>query len=86
MALSTTTREWFSKHGLEGFMHVVDAPRHHEPEKVAPTIDLEEITEGKIHALIGLPSGGLQSIETPSTKILTEYFGEYSLSSKAYRT
>ena len=52
MALSTATREWFSKHGLEGFLKVPDAPPHDELEKVASTIDLEEITEGTIQALI----------------------------------
>ena len=48
MALSTATREWFSKQGLEGFLRVVDTPSHEEPAKVATTIDLEEITEGTI--------------------------------------
>ena len=64
MALSTATREWFSEHGLEGFLRVADAPPHEEPEKVAPPIDLEEITEGTIQALIGLPTGGLRSTRT----------------------
>ena len=86
MALSTATREWFSKHDVEGFLRVTNAPPHDKAEKVAPAIDLDEITEGTIHALIGLPAGGLRSIENPSTEILTEYFGEYSLSSKVYRT
>ena len=86
MALSTATKEWFSKHGLDGFPRVVDAPPHDEPEKVTPTIDLEEIAEGTIHALVGLPAVGLRSIESPSTEILTEYFGEYSLRNKAYKT
>ena len=50
---------------------------HEELEKVALQIDLEEIIE---------PAGGLYSIENPSTKTLTEYFGEYSIASKAYET
>ena len=53
---------------------------------MAPTIDLAEITEGTIQALMGLQAGGLQSVERPSTEILMVYFDEYSLSSKAYRT
>ena len=59
MALSIAAREWFSKHGLEGFLRVADASPHEEPEKVAPRIDLEEITEGTIQALIGLTDGEL---------------------------
>ena len=52
---------------------------------MAATIDLVEITEGTIQALTGLQAGALQSVESPSNEILLEYFGEYSLSSKAYR-
>ena len=55
-------------------------------ENVAPTIKLEEISEGTVQALVGLPTGGLCSIENPFNEILTEYFREYSVGSKAYRT
>ena len=48
-------------------------------------IDLEEISEGTMQTLVGLPARGLCSIENPSTEILTEYFGEYFIASKAYR-
>ena len=51
MALSTIAREWYSKNVLEGFLRITDAPLHEEPEKVAPTIDLKEITEDTIQAL-----------------------------------
>ena len=86
MALSDAAREWFTKNGLEGFLRIADAPPHEEPKHVASTIDLAEITEGTIQALTGLQARGLQSVENPSSDILLEYFGEYSLSSKAYRT
>ena len=49
-------------------------------------IDLDEISEGTVQALVGFPARGLYSIENPSTEMLIEYFGEYSLASKAYRT
>ena len=68
MALSTATREWFSKNNLDGFLQIVDAPPHEEPEKVAPTIDLEEITEGTIQALTGLPPGELRSRKAYQTQ------------------
>ena len=71
---------------MEGFLRIAEVPPHDEPEQAAATIDLSKITEGAIKALIGLQAGGLQSVECPSNKILFEYFGEYSLSSKAYRT
>ena len=39
-----------------------------------------------MQALTGLQAVGMRSIECPSNLILFEYFGENSLSSKAYRT
>ena len=86
MALSDAAREWFTKNGLEGFLRIADAPPHEEPEQVAATIDLSKIMEGTILTVTGLQAGGLQSVEIPSNKIMSEYFGEYSLNSKAYRT
>ena len=82
MALSEEAKQWLTKHGLEGFLRIADAPTHDEPEQAAATIDLSEITEGAVQALTGLQAGGLQSVECPSNQILFEY----SLSSKAYRT
>ena len=66
------------KQGLEGFIRVTEAPPHQELEKVAKTIDVEGILEATIQAAIELSTGGLHSIETPTTEILVEYFGEYS--------
>ena len=57
MALSETAKKWFTQHGLEGFLRITEAPPHKEAEKVAKKIDIEEITEEAIHALIRLPEG-----------------------------
>ena len=86
MALSDEAKQWLTEHGLEGFLRIADAPPHDEPKHVTATINLSEITEGTVQALTGLQAGGLQSVECPSNEILFEYFGEYSLSSKAYQT
>ena len=86
MALSEEARQWLTENGLEGLLRVVDVPPHAEPEQATATIDLSEITKGAVQALTGMQAGGLRSIESPSNQILFEYFGEYSLSSKAYRT
>ena len=67
-------------------MRIADAPPHAEPEQAATTIDLSEVTEGAVQTLTGIKSDGLRSIENPSNQILFEYFSEYSISSKAYRT
>ena len=86
MALSEEARQWLTDNGLEGFLRIANAPPHDEPEQADATIDMSEITEGAVQALTGLQAGGMQSVESPSNEILVEYFGEYSLSSKAYRT
>ena len=86
MALSDAAKHWLSRNGLEEFLQIAEAPLHEEPERVALQIDLDEITEGMVQALTSLPAGGLYSIENPSTETLTEYFGKYSIASKAYHT
>ena len=86
MALSDATKNWFNKNGLQRLLRVVKATLHEEPEKVALQINLEEITKGMVQSLIELLAGDLYSIDNPSTKTLTEYFGKYSIASKAYRT
>ena len=64
----------------------MDVPPYEELEKATYIIDLDEISEGTVQALVGFPARGLYSIENPSTEMLIEYFGEYSLASKAYHT
>ena len=86
MALSEEARQWMIENGLEGLLRIADAPPHAEPEQATTTIDLSKVTEGAMQALTGLKAGGLRFIENPSNQILFEYFGEYSISSKAYRT
>ena len=86
MALPTEAKDWLQKNRLEALIQVAEAPLHKEPEKVAKTIDVDGISEEIIQAAIELPSGCIQSIENPSTEILDEYFDEFSIMSKAYRT
>ena len=59
MALSEEARQWLTEKGLEGLLRIADAPPHAEPEQAATTINLSEITEGAVQALIGLQAGGL---------------------------
>ena len=48
MALSTATRDWISKNGLEGNLQVADLPPHEEPEKAVLTIGIKKIFEGTV--------------------------------------
>ena len=85
MALSVEAKDWFQRKGLKGFIRVAEAQPHKEPEKVATTIDIDGISKAMVQAAIEIPSKGLQSIENPSTDILTEYFGEFLIVRKAYQ-
>ena len=86
VVLSETTKKWFKQHGLEGFLRIVKAPPHGKTKKVVKKIDTEIITEEAIRVLIGLPKGGIYSIENPSPEAMKKFFREYSLASKAYQT
>ena len=68
MALSDEGKQWLTEHGLEGFLRIADAPPHDEPKHVTATINLSEITEGTVQALIGLQAEGLQSVNAPPTR------------------
>ena len=85
-ALSEAAKKWLRQHGLEGFLTIMEVPPHQEAEKIVKEIDTELITEEAIRALIGLPEGGIFTIDNPTPEQLRKYFGEYSLASKAYRT
>ena len=52
MGLSTQAKDWLTKHGLDGFIRVTEAPPHMEPEKIATTIDMEGIFEVTMQAVI----------------------------------
>ena len=44
--LSAGVKEWLQQHDLEGFIHIVKALPHPEPEVIAKKIDVEEISRG----------------------------------------
>ena len=57
MALLEEARQCMTKNGLEGLLRIADAPPHAKPEQAATTIDLSEVTEGAVQALIGIKAG-----------------------------
>ena len=86
MALLNEVKNCLIKNGLEGFIRVAEAPPHEEQDKVAMTIVVGKLSEGMVQGAIELPSGGLHSIENPSTQTLTKYFEDFSIASTANRT
>ena len=85
-ALSEARKKWLRQHGLDGVLTIMETPQHWEAEKIVKEINTELITDEANRSLIGLPEGGIFTIENPTLEHLRKYFGEYSLASKAYRT
>ena len=67
-------------------MKVIDAPAHPDAQAVARRIHPDTITNNVIRAALDLQRGGDHDVEIPPATTLKEYFGEYSVSGKAYRT
>ena len=85
MTLSEAAKKWLKQHGLEGFLRIVEALPHEDAEKVVKDIDTEVTTEEAIRALIGLPEGDRFSINNPTPKMLTKYFGEWPARRTAHK-
>ena len=83
---SLETRAWPQERGLGGYLKVIDAPTHPDAQAVARRIQPDTITNNVVRAALDLQRGGDHDVEIPSSMTLKEYFGEYSVSGKAYRT
>ena len=65
MELSTKLKEWLQKHGLEGFIWVVEAPPHPDVQEVAKKLNVDTITNATIRKMLGLSGSGERHIEIP---------------------
>ena len=77
---------WLQRHGLGGYLCVINAPRHPEAQEIAPQLYLDTVTNNLIRSALGLHRGGDHDVEIPPQTILKDYFGLYSVSGKEYRT
>ena len=65
---------------------MAEAPPHPNSHDMATKINIDTITNTTITKKLGLTSIGEHHFEIPPSEVLERYFGEYSLSAKAYRT
>ena len=86
LAASPETRAWLQERGLGGYLKVIDTPAHPDAPAVARRIHPDTITNNVIRVALDLQRGGDHDVEIPPTTTLKEYFGEYSVSGKSYRT
>ena len=59
MVLFVEVKDWLQNNRVEGFIRVAEALPHKDPEKIAKTIDVEDISKATIHAAIEFRSEGL---------------------------
>ena len=83
---SAATRTWLQEHGMGGYLKVIDAPAHPDAQKTSKEVCPEAITNRVIRAALELHKGGAHDADIPPAAKLKQYFGEYSVSGKAYRT
>ena len=64
---------------------MIDAPAHPDAQAAARRIHPNTVTN-MIRSVLNLQQGGDHEVKIPPTTALKEYFGEYSISGKAYRS
>ena len=84
--VSQEIRTWLHRCGLGGYLRVVDASPHPEPQEIARQLHPDTVTNNIIRSALDLQRGGEHDIEVPRHTTLKDYFGVYSVSGKAYRT
>ena len=86
LEVSKELRTWITKHGLTGYLNVLEAPPHPEAQAIAKKIHLDTISNNMICGALRLRRGDDHNIDVLPQHILEQHFGEYSLSAKAHRT
>ena len=73
LEVSKELRTWITRHGLTGYLNVLEAPPHPKAQAIARKIHPDTISNNMIRV-------------APPQHILEQHFGEYSLSAKAHHT
>ena len=70
LEVSKELRTWITRHGLTGYLNVLEAPPHSEAQAIAKKIHPDTITNNMIREALRLQRGGEHDIDTPSQHIL----------------
>ena len=84
--ITSALRGWLHDHGLVGYIKVAEAPPHPNALEMATKINVDTITSATIRKKLGLSNMGERYFNIFPNEVLERYFGEHSLSAKAYRT
>ena len=83
---SPTLRKWLHQHHLVGYLRVLATEPWVDLKAVYATIDMADITPEVVRAYQDLPPGGIKDVEMLSHDRISAYYGEFSATSKSYKT
>ena len=84
--ISPALRRWLHDKSFGGYIRVAEVPPHPDAQEVAKKLNVDTITNASIRKKLGLSGSGERHFEITPVGVLERYFGEYSTSSKAYKT
>jgi hypothetical protein len=73
-----------NRRGLGGYLRVALATPWANLEEAMAQVDVDEMSTEAVRAFLDLPEGGNTEIEMYNDAVLTEYFGEYSHTTKYF--
>ena len=83
---SPALRTWLHQRQLSGYLRVLATEPWADLEAAYATLNVAEITPEAIRAYLDLPSGGIKEVEMLPHERISAYYGEYSTTSKSYKT
>ena len=83
---SQALRKWLHQHHLTGYLRVLATDPWADLEAAYATIDVADITPEAVRAYLDLPPGGIKDVEMLSHDRISAYYGEFSATSKSYKT
>ena len=84
--ISAALRRWLLEKGFEGFIKVTEAPPHPDAFDMAKKLNADTVMNATVWQKLGLSGLGEKHFEIAPAETLAKYFGEYSTTTKAYRT
>jgi hypothetical protein len=70
--------------GIGGYLRVALATPWANLEEALAPVDVDELSTEAVRAFLDMPGAGEKEVEMYSDAVLTEYFGEYSPTSKSF--
>ena len=85
ITISTALRRWLLEKGFKGYNKVTEAPTHPDALDITKKLNVDIVTNAIIPKKLDLSANGEKHFNIPPAETLGKYFGEYSVSAKAYK-